>query len=152
MSSLPTGRKDRAQTSLKPVTLEKTLEVYVFSVFSRNARDQRKYRQRTILVTPDAKESVEEKIDDLTRSIESAEDREEGEFENEVLTVTEFSEQTKQRPPDFSTMVISSELGIVLRSPQTGRIFYDEDYRYCPETSAKLKRVIARNSPRNDTS
>lgn len=154
MSTLPTGKETRTtRTSPDPAKLEKTLNVYVFSLFSRNAREQRQYRQRTILVTPDGENKVESEIDELTRLIETLEDRNEGEFENEVLTVEEFSQQTKQRPPDFSTTVVASQLGIVLRSPQTGSIFYDDNYQYCPETSAKLQRVIARENPaaRNDS-
>jgi hypothetical protein len=125
-------------------TLESTLGVYVFSVFSRNADDHRQYRQRTILVTPDKREMVVQQVGSLTREIEKLEDRDEHYFETEVLSVEEFAEETKQRPPDFSTTVVASQLGVVLRSPATGSIFYDESYQYCPETSAKLRRVIAR--------
>jgi hypothetical protein len=137
-----------------PSKLEKTLNTFVFSVFTRDARGQRKYRQRTFLVTPDGKESVQKQINELTKTIQEAEGREGEDFENEILTVQEFSDQSKQRPPDFSTTVVTSKLGVVLRSPKTGSIFYDDSWQYCPETSADLKRVIAREDPdaQNDSS
>lgn len=134
---------DRNKT-LKRV--ESSLNVYLISIFSIDAREYRNYRQRTILVTPMSQDETEQKVKDLAVKIAEQENKENPDehFKVEVLPNQQFIEKKReQRPQDSSIISIVSPLTIAKRSPKTGRIFYDEEYEFCPETSAALRHVIA---------
>ena len=146
MFEAPSKDTDTTNVSNSVRQIERSLSVYLVSVFKIDARDYRNYRQRAILVSPKSKNMVQDKIESLAQEIAAREgaDDPENYFRVEVLDNDDFIDKKReQRPQDSAIISISRPLTIAKRSPHTGRLFYDDSYNYCPETSAQLRYVIA---------
>ena len=126
--------------------IEDSIEIYTFSVFWKDQRGRRNYRQRAMLITMKPEIEVRNRIEQLAQEIAEIEGTDMPTVE--VVPSKKFIEKNRQyRPQDSAVCSIVSPLRIVKRSPKTGDIFYDESYKYCPKTSFALKRVIGAGNP-----
>ncbi len=123
--------------------IEAGINVFVFSLYRIDAREYRNYRQRSILVTLKSKSNVTQRLEELAKDIDQLEDHEES-YQIEVLDNEDFINlDREQRPQDSAIVSVVSPLVIAKRSPQTGRVFYNDSFQHCPHTSAPLRHVIA---------
>lgn len=51
-------------------------------------------------------------------------------------------EEKRTTPTDHIILALDSDFVLARRSPATGKIYYSDDFEYCPQTSKALKPVI----------
>lgn len=140
----PVGNKVYDTPHLQDI--EEGIRVYVFSVFTHDGRG-RYFRQRSILLTLKPREEIEEQIEELATKIAEKEGEENPEevYETEVMSVRKYSEIDRGavRLPDSTVKALVHPLQVAKRSPETGKVFHEEDFHYCPQSSRPLEHVIA---------
>lgn len=144
MSDIPSA----SSTSPSTITaqqlqwLEREINVFFFSMYRVGKDDRHLIDQQAALLTMDGKTGAS---DELRSAVETIGQRTGKKRQAKLMTQEDlFSQEAHHtRPLDSAVLALDSGLVAARRSPETGELFYEDTYDFCPVSGQKLKPVVA---------